>query len=262
MRRFALVLSLALAPALVHAAPPPPPPPPPAPPQNVPPTALEVQRIAGEKAIVPDDVTKTEIQRSGKEKLVGSFKLCVTAGGVVSTVSMLKSTGFPAYDTKITTEMRRWQYKPYLINGNAVPVCTAVTFIYSQGADELPTIAPAVLAKLRTSGKLEITLDRFTQAELRADGHAHFVGTRTVCFTEAGQFLVSAADHRSSYWRFEAALDALSKGWAFKPYLVGGKPTRACGALGVRYQVPRDAPVMIDGGVMHTLLGGKALGPR
>ena len=25
-----------------------------------------------------------------------------------------------------------WRYKPYLVNGKAVPVCTAVTFIYSQ----------------------------------------------------------------------------------------------------------------------------------
>jgi hypothetical protein len=28
--------------------------------------------------------------------------------------------------------MRNWRYKPYLVNGKAVPVCTAVTFIYSQ----------------------------------------------------------------------------------------------------------------------------------
>ena len=42
---------------------------------------LEGSRIAGEKNIVPDDVTKTEIQRSGKDKIVGSFKLCLTVDG-------------------------------------------------------------------------------------------------------------------------------------------------------------------------------------
>jgi protein TonB len=113
--------------------PPPPPPPPPAPPQNVPPTMLEGSRIAGEKNILPDDVTKTEIQRSGKEKLVGSFKLCLTVGGEIQQVTMLKSTGFPAYDSKIQTKIRgEWRYKPYNVNGKAVPVCTAVTFIYNQ----------------------------------------------------------------------------------------------------------------------------------
>jgi len=113
--------------------PPPPPPPPPAPPQNVPPTLLEGSRIAGEKMISPDDVTKTEISRSGKDRLIGSFKLCLTNTGAIASVTQLKSTGFPAYDNKILTKMRNeWRYKPYMVNGKAVPVCTAVTFIYSQ----------------------------------------------------------------------------------------------------------------------------------
>jgi protein TonB len=113
--------------------PPPPPPPPPAPPQNVPPTMLEGSRIAGEKQIVPDDVTRTEIQRSGKDKIVGSFKLCLTVGGEIQSVTMLKSTGFPDYDSKIQTKiLGEWRYKPYNVNGKAVPVCTAVTFIYNQ----------------------------------------------------------------------------------------------------------------------------------
>ena len=46
--------------------------------------------------------------------------------------NMLKSTGFGAYDSKIQSEMRSWRYRPYMMNGRAVPVCTAVTFIYSQ----------------------------------------------------------------------------------------------------------------------------------
>ena len=81
----------------------------------------------------PDDVTKTEIQRSGKDKLIGSFKLCISTGGAVTQVTKLKSTGFPAYDAKILGKMRNeWRYKPYMVNGKAVPVCTAVTFIYTQ----------------------------------------------------------------------------------------------------------------------------------
>ncbi len=117
----------------VGAATPPPPPPPPAPPQNVAPTILEGSRIAGEKQISPDDVTKTEIQRSGKSRIVGSFKLCLNVSGEITSVTMLKATGFPAYDNKIQSTMRgTWRYRPFNVNGKAVPVCTAVTFIYSQ----------------------------------------------------------------------------------------------------------------------------------
>jgi hypothetical protein len=119
--------------ALGAPPPPPPPPPPPAPPQVVPPTALDALRISGEKNIVPDDVTKTEIGRSGKDRLVGSFKLCLTVGGDIASVTQLKSTGFGSYDKKILNTIRgEWRYKPFEVNGKAVPVCTAVTFIYSQ----------------------------------------------------------------------------------------------------------------------------------
>jgi hypothetical protein len=47
-------------------------------------------------------------------------------------IKKLKGTGFANYDTIIETGMARWRYKPYQVNGKAVPVCTAVTFIYSQ----------------------------------------------------------------------------------------------------------------------------------
>lgn len=105
---------------------------PPQPPQNVPPSLLEGNRVAGNKMIVPEDSTALEIKRSGKDRVVGSFKLCLTDDGTVLSVNQLKSTGFADYDTKIKAEMQTWRYIPYLVNGKAVPVCTAITFIYSQ----------------------------------------------------------------------------------------------------------------------------------
>ncbi len=111
--------------------PPPPPPPPPAPPTNVAPTMLEGSRIAGEKQIQPDEVTQTEINRSGKTSITGTFKLCLTIAGDVGSITMLRSTGFPKYDSKIQNTIRgEWRYRPYAVNGKVVPVCTAVTFIY------------------------------------------------------------------------------------------------------------------------------------
>lgn len=100
-------------------------------PQTVPPTLLEAHRTGGNKNIVPDAITQTEIARSGKDRLVTSYKLCLDARGAITTVRALKSSGFAAYDAKIKREMRQWTYKPYVVNGAAVPVCTAVTFLYS-----------------------------------------------------------------------------------------------------------------------------------
>lgn len=110
------------------------PPPPPAPPQNVPPTILEANRIRGTRLIEPDAPTILEIKKSGKDRLVASYKLCLDPRGAITTVSLLKSSGFPAYDTKLAREMRLWAYKPYLVNSQPVPVCTAVTFAYGATA--------------------------------------------------------------------------------------------------------------------------------
>jgi hypothetical protein len=101
-------------------------------PSNVSPQALEALRIAGNKYIVPDDLTKTRISVSGNSKLVGSFKLCLDEGGKVASVAPLKTTGFPTYDQKIEREIHTWRYRPFWVDGRPQPVCTAVTFIYSQ----------------------------------------------------------------------------------------------------------------------------------
>lgn len=100
-------------------------------PINVPPTALENNRLSGVKTVVPDPDTQREIRDSGKAKVIGSYKLCITVDGDVATVSQLKSTGFAAYDGKIIDTMKTWRYVPYIYNGDPAPVCTAVTFIYT-----------------------------------------------------------------------------------------------------------------------------------
>jgi hypothetical protein len=112
---------------------PPPPPPPDTKSQNIAPTMLESHRVAGDKNIMPDDATKVQMVADGKDRVIGSFKVCVdTAGGVV-TVTTLKPTGYDEYDAKIRGLIKTtWKYKPYEIEGHVVPVCTAVTFIYSQ----------------------------------------------------------------------------------------------------------------------------------
>jgi serine/threonine protein kinase len=102
-------------------------------PQLVPPNALDANRIAGEKSIVPDETTMDAISRAGTDKLVSSYKVCVTAEGSVSAVTPLRSSGFPAYDAKIQTTIRRdWRFRPFVMNGKPTPVCTALRFIYSQ----------------------------------------------------------------------------------------------------------------------------------
>jgi outer membrane biosynthesis protein TonB len=102
-------------------------------PQNIAVTVLDANRSAGSKEIAPDGATRTEISRAGVEKLTGRFKLCVTVDGSVGSVTMVKSTGFPNYDDRIQSTIRsQWRFKPFVISGKSTPVCTVVSFLYTQ----------------------------------------------------------------------------------------------------------------------------------
>jgi TonB family protein len=94
------------------------------------PTVLH--RLAGQTLVVPDDETKTRIQKAGVSRVIGTFQFCVDEVGRVTDLSMLRSTGFPRYDGTILRAISQWAYAPYLDEGKPVAVCTAVTFIYSQ----------------------------------------------------------------------------------------------------------------------------------
>ena len=45
---------------------------------------------------------------------------------------LLESTGLPRYDARIARAMMAWIDKPYVVDGVAIPVCSAATFIYTQ----------------------------------------------------------------------------------------------------------------------------------
>lgn len=111
---------------------PPPPPPPPSAPKIVLQHVLEQSRISGEKQIIPSEADKLKIRRDDKSQVIASMKMCLNAGGTVSRVNVMKSSGYPGYDAKIRSTMRQWRYKPFMVNGKAVPVCSSVTFIYRQ----------------------------------------------------------------------------------------------------------------------------------
>jgi hypothetical protein len=96
---------------------------------NVSPVELSPLRIVGDNLVVPDDEDK--IHLNGK-RLVGSFKLCLDETGHYERGVLLKSTGVPGYDAKIAKTMMSWVYRPYVVDGVAIPVCSAVTFIYTQ----------------------------------------------------------------------------------------------------------------------------------
>jgi hypothetical protein len=98
---------------------------------SVSPSVFATLRISGETQIVPDEPTRKAIAKADK-RIIGSFKLCVDTKGIVSSVALLKSTGYRDYDAKLQFTMRSWRYRPTLAGGKPVAICGIVTFLYSQ----------------------------------------------------------------------------------------------------------------------------------
>jgi protein TonB len=54
-------------------------------------------------------------------------KVCAGRDGQVEVVTFLKSA-HPLLDERIRMAIRTWRYRPYLVNGQPVPVCTNVHY--------------------------------------------------------------------------------------------------------------------------------------
>lgn len=99
-------------------------------PYNVPPTLLESLRLTGTKQIVPDEPTRKQMLADRNDKVVASIKMCLDTHGLVTKVTLLKSSGYTAYDSVILGAIKQWTYRPYVVHRTAVVVCTAVVIIY------------------------------------------------------------------------------------------------------------------------------------
>lgn len=97
---------------------------------NVAPPSLEKLRIAGDRNIAPPNDVMNRLHAAGIKKAVGAYKLCVDETGHVTSVKQLKSIADVEYDTLILhTIETTWKYAPFMVNGEAAKVCSAVTYI-------------------------------------------------------------------------------------------------------------------------------------
>jgi TonB family protein len=95
--------------------------------------AVEKQLISGQREppLPPD--TKQVMFKQGITNPVIMVKLCINAGGTPTTVELKKSSGFADADNNVMSKVREWRFRPYTVNGNPVPVCTAIMFRYVIG---------------------------------------------------------------------------------------------------------------------------------
>lgn len=104
---------------------------PPSVPKTIAPTVLQSLRIAGETQIHPSNPTKNRMLRDGNPQVSGIVKVCISKVGTISDVSLIRSTKYGEFDQQLLGAVRGWRYRPHTIDGEAVPVCAMVSFVYS-----------------------------------------------------------------------------------------------------------------------------------
>jgi hypothetical protein len=94
--------------------------------------SVEAKRVFGQKLISPDSDTKRAIAHTKIQRARGTFRLCMDTHGDVIEVLPARSTGYASYDREIIERMMMWKYSPFVLDGVSKPVCTHVTFVYTQ----------------------------------------------------------------------------------------------------------------------------------
>ncbi len=95
---------------------------------------LASTRIAGATALGPSPDERAALHDAGISRLVAAFRYCIDDRGHVASVDLIRSSGLSAYDKSLDAGIRRWEFRPYIDDGHAVPVCSSVHFVYTQSA--------------------------------------------------------------------------------------------------------------------------------
>jgi len=94
------------------------------------PSALELQRVAGNTDIQPSKQTRSTMIRNGVSSVKGTVRLCVDTAGSVTESMLTEATGYDEYDKKLVAAVRDWRFRPYVVSGQAYAVCSTAEFVY------------------------------------------------------------------------------------------------------------------------------------
>jgi cysteine-rich repeat protein len=94
------------------------------------PSALELQRVAGDTDVHPSKQTRSAMIRDGVSSVKGTVRLCVDAIGGVTETLLTEPTGYSEYDKKLIAAVRGWRFRPYVVNGQTFAVCSTAEFVY------------------------------------------------------------------------------------------------------------------------------------
>lgn len=92
---------------------------------------LEQLRLTGQTQIEPQASERRLMAQCGVSRVVVSLKVCVDAAGVPAAVELVSPSRLPDYEAQLAEAVRRWRYRPYVVESRPSAVCGPVTFAFS-----------------------------------------------------------------------------------------------------------------------------------
>ena len=97
----------------------------------VPQAMLEGQRTAGAKVVPLPDGALRRLRKARRTKIHVEIKVCVDGTGTPARIDFLQPVGDVEADTALHAALSEWRYRPYMVSGEAVPVCFKVFYNYT-----------------------------------------------------------------------------------------------------------------------------------
>lgn len=209
------------------------------------PSTLEAFRSEGDPKGTPsaEDATKLAAELSDTNEPAWAWlKICLDAEGAITNVHPREAIT-PLASKVFVEAVQRWKFKPLLLSGSgAIPACALVRLSHPPletpevlpVAFEVPENAIRVPVKRahRVAGEKFIAPDDDAKATMLDRRIGRIIGSFGVCFGESGavdsvQTIVPTGI--ASY--DEKIAKTIKSTWKYRPFVVDGKPARACTAV-------------------------------
>jgi len=218
-------------------------------------SAEALQRLGGGGSLEPilDPAAHAELARMRQQwtNLAYSsawIKVCVDARGAVTSAHARWVTS-PVAARVFTAAVRAWRFSPFVVDGQALPVCAMV-----QVADPprslpsglaavlplpLPTgvdamyVSPATLR--RRSGTIEVPPSEDDMVAMSGQHPATLEAVFALCMDADGTVTSVRRVHPSTRASWDARIAAVLRGWRYEPFVVDGTPQPACTTIKFTY---------------------------
>lgn len=178
------------------------------------------------------------------------LKVCIDETGKVTNATSYESTSPAAYKAFVTAALT-WSFKPFLMEGEPMPVCSMVRPAYPPGGapaiEQLPLPLPPAMhtgkppivlvegAKViegkRISGEKEIRPDDDTKTEMWEKKLSRIVGHFRLCIDERGKVESVLPLLSTGFAAYDRRILSGIQSWVYSPYKIDDQPVPVCTAV-------------------------------